>query len=94
MRDKWFDKLVEAAAERVILAIQSGVIGVCYRCRCGEPSVFERIEKLEQKNAKTHADIVGCKDCRWWSDKNGGFCDILGLNINDEEFFCAWGEEK
>ena len=39
-------------------------------------------------------EVVRCKDCRWWSDKNGGFCDILALNINDEEFFCAWGEQR
>lgn len=50
MRDKGFDKLVEAAAERVILAIQSGVVGVCYRC--GENNLLERVGKLEQKVAR------------------------------------------
>ena len=47
-----------------------------------------------EPTAADAAEVVRCKDCRWWSDKNGGFCDILGLNINDEEFFCAWGEQR
>lgn len=93
MRDKVFDKLVEAVTANVVSWMQ-GAHGVCYAC--GE-SVLERVEKLEQKVANGMPivdDVVRCVDCRWWSDKNGGFCDILGLNINDEEFFCAWGERR
>lgn len=91
MREKEFEKLVYEVTERVTLNIL-GAHWVCYRC--GDKSVIERVEKLEQKVAKTHADIVRCINCRWWSGKNGGFCDILALNIPDEEFFCAWGEQR
>lgn len=72
MRDKMFDKLVEAAAERVILAIQSGVIGVCYRC--GENNLLERVGKLEKKVARC-IPTAEPKTGRWipqdWNDKSG-----------------------
>lgn len=94
MREKEFNKLIDEVTERVTLNIL-GAHWVCYRC--GDKSVIERVEKLEQKVANGMPivdDVVRCVDCRWWSDKNGGFCDILGLNINDEKFFCAWGERR
>lgn len=69
MRDKMFDKLVEAVTERVVLWIQS-MDGVCYRCRCGEPSIIERLEKLEQEaarrlpTAEPHNFDEWCDDCK------------------------------
>lgn len=50
--------------------------------------------EVEDASDADVVEVVRCIDCRWWSDKNGGFCDILGLNINDDEFFCAWGEKR
>ena len=58
--------------------------------RCGVRLARNIIEDLPSAQPEN----IRCTDCRWWSDKNGGFCDILGLNINDDEFFCAWGEQR
>lgn len=49
MRDKEFEKLVDEVTERVTLNIL-GAHWVCYRC--GDKSVIERVEKLEQEVAK------------------------------------------
>lgn len=66
MREKEFDKLVDEVAERISLRIL-GADWVCYRC--GESSVLERIEKLEQEAAKRvpivdAVEVVRCKDCK------------------------------
>ena len=35
-----------------------------------------------------------CKDCKHWTDENGGFCDIWDHYISNEEFFCGCGERR
>ena len=38
--------------------------------------------------------IIRCKDCKHWTDENGGFCDIWDHYISNEEFFCGCGEMR
>lgn len=38
--------------------------------------------------------IIRCKDCKHWTDKNGGLCDIWDHYISNEEFFCGCGERR
>lgn len=39
-------------------------------------------------------EVVCCADCKYWTDLNGGFCDVWGQCISNEEFFCAHGERR
>ena len=39
-------------------------------------------------------EVVRCKDCKHWTDENGGLCDIWDYYISNEEFFCGCGERR
>ena len=93
MTKKVFDKLVDDVTERVVLRILNGHF-VCYQC--GERSIKERFEKLEQKVERCLPDveIVKCKDCKHFDDASGGFCCMLSRYINNEDFFCGFGKRR
>lgn len=100
MRDKGFDKLVEAAVERVISLIQDGR-WICYEC--GEPSVLERLEKLEQEVARhmrvtDDVEIVRCKDCKHCfvdgDNVRYNVCDLNHNKVQRDDWFCADGERR
>lgn len=96
MREKVFDKLVDEVTERVTLNIL-GAHWVCYRC--GDKSVIERVEKLEQEAARRMptvdaVEVVRCKDCRWFG-KYG--CAIRIVDESDkpkENDYCSFGERR
>ena len=99
MTEKELDKLVDQVTERIILQILSGR-GVCYEC--GERSIKERLEKLEQEAAKRRpivddVEVVRCMDCKnYWTDSytKAGYCDFWKKYIDSEKFFCAAGERR
>ena len=47
-----------------------------------------------QTMPSAQSENIRCIDCIWWSDKNGGFCDIWDHYISNEEFFCGCGERR
>ena len=55
---------------------------------CDIEALSEEIEKAG------YVKVVRCKDCKYWTDKNGGFCDIWAYYISNEEFFCGLGERR
>ena len=91
MREKEFEKLVDEVTERVTLNIL-GANWVCYRC--GDKSVIERVEKLEQKVAKSvptvdAAEVVRCKDCKHYLRNKIHVIDGIPLMCN--EVCIKWG---
>lgn len=48
--------------------------------------------------SKECAEVVRCKDCRYWQDNNGGYpheeCRWGKEETPDEDDFCSYGERK
>lgn len=93
MREKVFDKLVDEVTERVVLRILNGHF-VCYQC--GERSIKERFEKLEQKVERCMKvagddEIVRCKDCRLFKGDDHECC--IGLYVFENDF-CSMGVRR
>lgn len=90
MREKEFNKLIDEVTERVTLNIL-GAHWVCYRC--GDKSVIERVEKLEQEVAKRRriVDAVRCKDCRYF--QGDGFECARGIYCFEDDY-CSMGVRR
>ena len=47
---------------------------------------------------ENYAEVVRCKDCRYWQDNNGGYpheeCRWWKDETPDEYDFCSYGERK
>lgn len=47
---------------------------------------------------ENYAEVVRCKDCRYWQDNNGGYpqeeCRWCKEETPDEDDFCSYGERK
>ena len=40
-------------------------------------------------------EVVRCKDCKYWNDKNNGLCEHgFGLTYGKENSFCSYGERS
>lgn len=93
MKEKAFDKLVDEVTERVSFRILSAD-WVCYQC--GERSIKERLEKLEQELTKRMrvvdgVDIVRCMDCRLFKGSGRECC--MGLYVFEDDF-CSVGYRR
>lgn len=100
MREKEFEKLVDEVTERVTVNIL-GADWVCYRC--GDKSVIERVEKLEQKVARLmrsmdDVEIVRCAECKhcYVDGENVRYnvCDLNHNKVQSDDWFCADGERS
>ena len=77
----------------------------CYDCIHTYPCKYDRffgVEEVENKcqyfkNKADFVEVVRCKDCKYWTTENDGYCakfSALVLVENISSAFCSYGERK
>lgn len=64
--------------------------GIAY----GYATAHRHLVDIVKQLPSVQPEIIRCKDCKHWTDENGGFCGIWDHYISNEEFFCGCGERR
>ena len=73
--------------EDAIEALQS-----CHKSKvCSLVSQNEALVNIEALPSANVAEVVRCKDCKWW---DGIECQTRDIDVVDDDEFCSYGERK
>lgn len=59
--------------------------------------IYKIIHRLDNEPTADVVEVVRCKECKYWINKHGGFCqasNALSEVNNENNDFCSYGERR